>query len=348
MTPAMITELSQRSREIFRQIVEAYMTTGEPVGSRTLSRRLEGRLSPASIRNVMADLEDSGLLYAPHTSAGRVPTQAGLRLFVDGLMETGSLSAEERGSIEARCAAGNRAVQDVLGEATAVLSGLSHCAGLVVAPKREEPLRQIEFVDLGHGRALVVLVTEGGAVENRIVDLPLNLPGGALKQASNYLSARLRGRTMGEARDEIAAELGQRRAELDELTARVVSAGLAVWSDAAGRPMLIVRGQSRLLEDVEAIGDLERIRQLFDELDRQEEFLKVAELTQEAQGVRVFIGAETPLFANAGCAMVVAPLTNRSQKVVGAIGVIGLTRLNYARIVPMVDFTAQVVGRLIG
>ena len=344
----MIQELNERSREIFRHIVETYVATGAPVGSRLLSKRLDNRLSPASIRNVMADLEESGLLYAPHTSAGRLPTQAGLRMFVDGLMEFGALSQDERENIEGRCAANGRGVQDVLQEATGILSGLSQCAGLVMAPKQDVALRQVEFVDLGGGRALVVLVTEGGAVENRVIDLPMGLPPSALQQAANYLSARLRGRTMIEAKAAIGLELQERKAELDELTTKVVEAGLAIWSGTGGKSTLIVRGQARLLEDVSAVGDLERIKQLFEELEQQQELLNLIDLTQGGEGVRIFIGSENKLFSLTGCTLIVAPFQNSRQQVVGAIGVIGPTRLNYARIVPMVDFTAQVVGKLIG
>ena len=344
----MIQELNERSREIFRHIVETYVATGAPVGSRLLSKRLDNRLSPASIRNVMADLEESGLLYAPHTSAGRLPTQAGLRMFVDGLMEFGALSQDERENIEGRCAANGRGVQDVLQEATGILSGLSQCAGLVMAPKQDVALRQVEFVDLGGGRALVVLVTEGGAVENRVIDLPLGLPPSALQQAANYLSARLRGRTMVEAKAAIGLELQERKAELDELTTKVVEAGLAIWSGTGGKSTLIVRGQARLLEDVSAVGDLERIKQLFEELEQQQELLNLIDLTHGGEGVRIFIGSENKLFSLTGCSLIVAPFQNSRQQVVGAIGVIGPTRLNYARIVPMVDFTAQVIGKLIG
>jgi heat-inducible transcriptional repressor len=344
----MIQELNKRSRDIFRRIVESYVETGEPVGSRAISKMLDGKLSPASIRNVMADLEEAGLLFAPHTSAGRLPTQAGLRLFVDGLLEIGDLSPDERQNIEARCAAQGRGVQDVLREATGLLSGLSHCAGLVVAPKTDVPLRHIEFVDLGPGRALVVLVDDNGLVENRVIDLPLNLPRTALTQASNYLSHRLRGRTMTEAKAEVETELAQRRAELDELSSRVVQAGLAVWAGNEARGTLIIRGQAKLLEDVNAVGDLERIRQLMEELEEQEESLSLLEMTQNGEGVQIFIGSENKLFPASGCTTIVAPFQNSRQQVIGAIGVIGPTRLNYARIIPMVDFTARVVGRLLG
>lgn len=344
----MIQEMSQRSRDILRLVVETYMTTGEPVGSRFISKKLEHRLSPASIRNTMADLEDAGLLYAPHTSAGRLPTESGLRLFVDGLLQVGDLTQDERSSIEGRVAASGRGFQDVLKEATGVLSGLSGHAGLVVAPKEDAPLRHVEFVPLGPGKALVVMVSESGQVENRMLDMPVGLTEAALAEAGEYLSRRLKGRTMGVARNEIMQELSLRKAELDQLAARVVEAGLAVWGGEPDRGTLIVRGSANLLDDVAAMADLERIRNLMEELENSEEMLRLIDLTQGGEGVRIFIGSENTLFRRAGCSLIVAPLQNQQQRIVGAIGVIGPTRMNYARVVPMVDFTAQVVGRLIG
>lgn len=343
-----IGELSERSREIFRHIVDAYVETGEPIGSRTISRRLGMNLSPATIRNVMADLEDLGLLYAPHTSAGRLPTDLGLRLFVNGLLEVGNLSQEERESIEGQCSAVGRSVPEVLEEATTLLSGLSRCAGLVVAPKTNYPLKHIEFVHLGPGRALVVIVTEGGLVENRIIDVPKGMPASSLVEASNYLAARLVGRTIDEARTEILGELENQRAELDELASRVVEAGLASWAGGDKGGALIVRGQANLLEDVTALSDLERIRAMFEALETKEALLRLLEAANDAQGIQIFVGAENELFSLAGCSMVLAPYRNSREQVVGAVGVIGPTRINYARIIPMVDYTAQVIGRVIG
>ncbi len=342
-----IAELNDRAREIFRHLVEAYVETGEPVGSRTLTRRLTAQLSPATIRNVMADLQESGLLYAPHTSAGRVPTEAGLRLFVDGLLEFGALNEDDRGNIESRCAAIGRSVQEVMEQAGTLLSGLSRCASVVVAPKTDQSLKHIEFVPLGPGRALVVLVASNGTVENRVIELPLGLPVSALIEAGNYLNARLAGRTFEEARLAIELELRERRAELDALTQRVVEAGLATWSGEGGGA-LIVRGQARLLEDVTALGDLERIRGLFEALERGENFMRLLGAAGDAEGVRIFIGADNPLFANAGCSIVVAPLRGERQRIVGAIAVLGPARMNYARIIPLVDYTARVVGKLVG
>jgi heat-inducible transcriptional repressor len=341
--------LNERSRAIFRHIVDAYVETGEPIGSRTLSRRLGFHLSPATIRNVMADLEEAGLLYAPHTSAGRLPTDAGLRLFVDGLLEVGRMSQDERADLDARCIASGKSLPHVLEEATTALSGLSHCAGLVVAPKTERALKHVEFVQLAPGRALVVMVTEDGLVENRIIEIPLGIPVSALTSAGNFLSAKLVGYTLDEARGEIARELETNRAELDQTAQRLVEAGLASWSsgDTASRA-LIVRGQANLLDDVTAIEDLERIRRLFEVLETKETMMRLVDATGRGEGVQIFIGAANPLFGVAGCSMVVAPYLNSREQIVGAIGVIGPTRLNYARIIPLVDYTAKVIGRFIG
>jgi len=345
---AVISELNERSREVFRQLVEAYVATGEPIGSRTLSRRLTLPLSPATIRNVMADLEDAGLLYAPHTSAGRLPTQAGMRMFVNGLLELGGLAEDERGRIDAECRAAGKSVEQVLAEAIGALSGLSRCAGMVMAPKMQRSLKQLEFVWLGPGRALVVLVTEDGLVENRVLDLPDGVTQSALIEAGNYLSSRLAGRSLDEMRETVLGELDDQRHQLDELTKRVVEAGLATWAGGESRSALIVRGTSHLLDDVTAIEDLENIRALFDALETSQQFLRLLDLTSKAEGVQIFIGSENELFGVTGCSMIVAPYRDSRERIVGALGVIGPQRLNYARIIPMVDYTAKVVGRLIG
>jgi len=342
----MIDELNQRSREIFRRIVETYLENGTPVGSQTLARTTDLGLSPASIRNVMAQLEAAGLLYAPHASAGRMPTNTGLRLFVDGLLEVGDLTREERDTIDSHCTAAGRSFEDVLGEATALLSGLSKGAGLVLAPKADAPLRHIEFVPLQGDRALVVIVTESGLVENRVIDLPIGLPPSALVQAGNYLNARLSGRTIDETRAEILAEIDQHRAELDALSARVVEAGLATWGGDS-QDTLIVRGQANLLNNVQALEDLEHIRKLFEALDTKNELIQLLDLSRQAEGVRIFIGAENSLFGLSGSSLIIAPYANRNENIVGAIGVIGPMRMNYAKIIPMVDYTAKIIGRIL-
>jgi heat-inducible transcriptional repressor len=350
-----IGNLGERPREVFRNLVEAFLASGEPVGSRTLSQRLPIALSPASIRNVMADLEAMGLLYAPHTSAGRVPTERGLRLFVDGMLQIGELAPEERSTIEQRISGSDRGLEDVLTQAATMLSGLSRCAGLLVAAKQDgATLKHIEFVSLGPGKALTVIVTEDGTVENRVITIPAGLPASALAEASNYLNARLRGRTLDAARDEILNELETERAELDALTAKIVAEGLATLAGPAGavrgaeEKVLIVRGTSHLLESVEAQTDLERIRTLFDDIERKNDLIRLLELAALGDGVRIFIGSENRLFSLSGSSIVAAPYANAQGKVIGVIGVLGPTRLNYARIIPMVDHTAKVVGRLLG
>lgn len=341
-----LDDLNSRSVAIFRKIVESYLETGSPVGSRTLAK--EGiALSPASIRNVMADLEEAGLLYAPHTSAGRLPTERGLRLFVDGLMEVGNLSPSERKQIEVQCKARNLNFESVLEKATSMLSGLSHCAGVVSVPKQDAPLKHIEFVDLGSGRGLAILVFQSGAVENRVIELPAGLPPSALVRAANYLNAKIEGRTIEEVRKAVKKEMKRAQAELDALTGKVVSQGLATWSGVEDeRESLIVRGQANLLE-VAAKEDLERVRKLFDDLERKRDFLRLLETAKQGEGVRIFIGAENKLFSLSGSSVIVSPYRNEAGQMVGAIGVIGPTRINYARIIPLVDHTARVISRLI-
>lgn len=344
----MIEDLSDRTREIFRKIVENYLATGDPVGSRTLSQQLGIALSPASIRNIMADLEGAGLLYAPHTSAGRLPTQAGLRLFVDGLLELGNLAEADRTTIQSQCNAAGNSYDAVLEQATSMLSGLSHCAGLVMAPKLKSELRHIEFVSLSPGKALVVIVTVGGQVENRVIDVPLDMLPSTLVFAANYLNARLAGRTLEDARHEIQAELDQHQAELDALTTQVVEAGLAVWAGGEeNQETLIVRGQSNLLDDVNAADNLERIRKLLDDLESKKEFVHLLDLTRSAEGVRIFIGSENNLFSLSGSSLIIAPFGNAEKNILGVVGVIGPTRVNYARVIPMVDYTAKVMGRFL-
>jgi heat-inducible transcriptional repressor len=345
----MIEEFNQRTRDVFRHIVETYLETGEPVGSRTLSKALDMNISPASIRNVMADLEESGLLYSPHTSAGRLPTDIGLRLFVDGLLELGNLTEAERREINSQCVVNGNSYEHVLEQAGTMLSGLSHGAGVVLAPKTNSKLRHVEFVGLSPGRALLVLVTEDGQVENRIVPVPLDMLPSTLVRAGNYLNARLIGRTLEEAQADINIELARHEAELDQLTAKVVEDGLAQWSNVQDSDqLLIVRGQSNLLDNLEAAEDLERIQNLIKDLENKRDFVHLLDLAHDAEGVRIFIGSENRLFSMSGSSLVLAPYMNTQQSVVGVVGVIGPTRMNYARVVPMVDYTAKVIGRLLG
>jgi heat-inducible transcriptional repressor len=344
-----IAKLNERSRTILRQLVESYLVSGEPVGSRSLSRSLPMSLSPASIRNVMQDLEQAGLIYAPHTSAGRLPTQTGLRLFVDGLLEVGHLTDDERRQIETQIRIDQtRSFDQVLNEAGEMISGLSHCAGLVLAEKQVSRLKHIEFVPIDPVRALVVLVGEDNNVENRVISLPRGLPPSALAEASNFVNANLRGTSISEALSAIESELANAKRELDALTQKVITAGLAEWSGSLGdRKSLIVRGQANLLKDVSAMDDLERIRQLFDDLENKRDLVQILGLSERAEGVRIFIGSENKLFSLSGSSLVVAPFQDEKRKVVGVLGIIGPTRINYARIIPMVDYTAKLMGRLL-
>ncbi len=337
-----------RSASVLREIVEQYVATGEPVGSRTLSRRLPMALSPATIRNVMSDLTEAGLLFAPHTSAGRLPTERGLRLFVDGLLQTGSLAEDEREAIGRALEARGRSLEDTLVEASTMLAGLAGAAGLVLAPKSDGAVRHIEFVPLGPGRALVILVAADGQVENRVIEIPPGLPPSALTQAGNYLNARLSGCSLGELRRVVGADMAEDRTQLDALTTQVVEAGLATWTGEGRGGALIVRGQARLLSEVTGIESLAAIQTLFERLERQETMLRLLELAEESDGVRIYIGAESGLFGGTGVSMVVAPARNGADRIVGAIGVIGPTRINYGRIIPVVDYTARVIGRLLG
>ncbi len=343
-----VAELNDRSIEVFREIIDTYIETGEPVGSRTLSRRLSQPLSPATIRNVMADLEEAGLLYAPHTSAGRLPTDAGLRYFVDGLLEVGDIKETERAEIERRCKSSGLSIDNVLEQASAMLSGLSSCAGLVMAPKSDSLLKHLEFVHLAPGRALVVLISQDGNIENRIIDLPPSITQSVLNEASNYLSARIFGRTLIDARIAIMDELRQQKAQLDELTAKVVEMGLGVWAGGERGGSLIVKGQSHLLDSVTELTELDQIRSLFQALDTKETLQQLLDASIQADGVQIFIGAENSLFHVSGCSLVVSPYHNAEQKIIGAIGVIGPSRMNYSRIIPLVDYTAKIVGKLLG
>jgi heat-inducible transcriptional repressor len=344
-----LQKLNERSRAIFRQIVESYLATGDPVGSRNLSRQLPMTLSPASIRNVMSDLEHLGLIYAPHTSAGRLPTEVGLRMFVDGLLEIGDLTDGERRQIEAQLRVRrDKSVEHMLTDAGEMISGLSHCAGVVLADKQVGRLKHIEFVWLEPGKALVVLVGDDQNIENRVIDLPAGLPPSSLIEAANYLNAHIRGLTLGEAKARIEKELATAKAELDKLTQKVIEAGLATWSGTLGdQKSLIVRGQANLLKDIDGLENLERIRQLFADLEAKRDLVQLLGLSERGEGVHIFIGSENKLFSLSGSSLIVAPFEDQQRKVVGVLGVIGPTRLNYARIIPMVDYTAKLVGRLL-
>jgi heat-inducible transcriptional repressor len=339
-----VPELGQRARDVFRMVVEGYLESGDPVGSRTISRFGGLNLSPASIRNVMQDLEEMGLLAAPHASAGRMPTETGLRLFVDGMMQTTTLSDEERVAIESQVRAGP--LEEALAATSQVLSGLSACAGIVLVPRHEPVLKQFAFLPLAPGRAVAVLVGADGSVENRVMELPLDVPAHALAEAANYMTAMLGGLTLAEAQVRLDDEIVMGRSALDAAAQNLVTRGLAVWSqDGSRRPVMIVRGAANLI-DPAAAADLERVRQLLDEIEGKEEIARLLDSARGARAMKIFIGSENKLFALSGSSVIAAPYHGTDGRVVGVVGVIGPTRLNYARVVPMVDFTARTLTRL--
>ena len=342
----LLAEMTDRSREVFRRVVEGFLETGEPVGSRTLTRAMSEQVSAATIRNVMQDLEFLGLLDSPHVSAGRVPTQAGLRLFVDGFVEMANPSVPDREKIDATLASNDQDVPALLDQIGAALSGVTRGASIVLTPKTEAPIRHIEFVSLAPDRALVVLVMADGQVENRLFRPPPGQTPSSMREAANFLNALAEGRTMGELRRIMGAEIARRRQEIDVLARELVESGLAVWENAGqSHERLIVRGRANLLDGPDT--DVERIRSLFDDLERKRDISEFLNLAEEGEGVRIFIGSENKLFSLSGSSLVVSPYMNADRKIIGAVGVIGPTRLNYGRVVPIVDYTAQLVGRLV-
>ena len=345
----LLAELNDRSREVFRRVVESYLNSGDPVGSRTLTRSMSEPLSAATIRNVMQDLEYLGLLDSPHVSAGRIPTQLGLRLFVDGLLEVGSVASEDRQVMDNVLASGERDIASLLDHVGETLSGITRGASVVLAPKQDAAIRHIEFVSLAADRALVVLVFANGHVENRMIVPPLGQTPASMREAANFLNALAEGKTLAELRKGIGQEIERRRLEIDSLARALVESGVAVWqSEEKEEPeRLIVRGRSNLLAESNEARDSDRIRHLFDDLERKRDIAEFLSLAEEGDGVRIFIGSENKLFSLSGSSLVVSPYMNADRQIIGAIGVIGPTRLNYGRIVPIVDYTAQMVGKLL-
>lgn len=343
-----LDDLNDRSREVFRRVVEGYLETGAPVGSRTLTRTLSEQVSAATIRNTMQDLEHMGLLDSPHASAGRIPTQQGLRMFVDGFLEVGDLSSDDKRALDDTLGANVSDVPGLLDRVGSALSSATHGASLVLTPKREAPIQHIEFVALSATQSLVVLVFSDGHVENRLFTPPAGTTPSAMREAANFLNARVEGQTVSSIRTQLEADIVTRRREIDDLASGLIDSGLAVWDGTGDNSArLIVRGRSNLLSDTQESEDLDRIRQLFDDLERKRDITEFLELTEGGDGVRIFIGSENKLFSLSGSSLVVSPYMNSDRKIVGAVGVIGPTRLNYGRIVPIVDYTAQLVGRLI-
>ncbi|MBZ8117911.1 heat-inducible transcriptional repressor HrcA [Roseovarius sp. LXJ103] len=344
----LLEEMNDRSREVFRRVVEGYLASGAPVGSRSLTRDMSEKVSAATIRNVMQDLEFMGLLGSPHISAGRVPTQEGLRMFVDGLLEVGDLQSADRALMDSTMSSNSDDVGDILDRIGSALSGVTNGASLVLAPKHEAPIKHIEFVSLGHDRALVVLVFADGHVENRIFTPPPGQTPSSMREAANFLNALIGGRTLSDLQTVISRQIQDRRQEIDKLAHAMVQSGIAAWDGEGESPeRLIVRGRANLLEEGAEQADLDRIRTLFDDLERKRDIANFLELADEGEGVRIFIGSENKLFSLSGSSLVVSPYMNSDRRIVGAVGVIGPTRLNYGRIVPIVDYTAQLVSKLI-
>lgn len=345
----MLDDINKRARVVLSHIVETYLGTGEAIGSRTLSKMEDIGISPASVRNVMADLEDAGLLYSPHTSSGRLPTPLGLKFFIDGILEVGKIGEAQRHEIDLQCRTEGRNMTKLLENAGDVMSNISLCAGLVMAPKLSRNLKHMEFIRLSLEQAIVVMVDDHDMVENRLISLPKGLPANALTLAGNYISSHLKGRDLQSVKQTIEAEISSRKAQIDEISARLIAAGLDSWSEIEkAEDLLVVRGQANLLNDVSALADIERVKNLFTALEGKENLLKLLKATDGAKGVKIFIGAETRLFGISDCAMIVAPYTNAEKRIIGAIGVVGPLRINYANIIPMVDYTAEVVSKLIG
>jgi len=350
MNDATLVGLKPRALEIFNALVTAYLESGQPIGSKTLAKRLRHDLSPAAIRSNMSDLEQAGLLFSPHISAGRIPTESGLRMYVDGLMEySADLTNEDRMSIDGECAVRGVSVDELLEKTSRTLSGLSRCASLVLSPASNAELQHFEFVPLGENRALAVLVRMDGKVENRLIDLPSGVPQSAMVRASNYMNSRLSGRDLAAATGMIRNEIEAQRAELDEMSRRLVEAGVGLWAggNSSEDAVLVMRGQSNLLDDIQAGEELETIGQLFDELEARENALRLLDATSEGDGVKIFIGAENKLFTNTGCSMVIAPYHDSKKQVIGAIGVLGPRHMNYARIIPMVDYTSRAIAAVL-
>ena len=343
-----LQDMTERNREVFRALVESFLSNGAPVGSRTLSRDLESRISAATVRNVMQDLEFLGLLESPHVSSGRVPTEVGLRLFVDELLEVKQIEDAEKEHLRAAASDGSGDVQGLLDRVGSVLSRLTNGASLVLTPKAEAPIKHVEFVSLSPDRALVVLVTEDGKVENRMFSPPAGQTPSAMREAANFINAIARGRTISELLDSVSVEVERRRNEVDSVAQRLVEQGLAVWeARSGGNERLIVRGRANLLKDSEAANDFERFGELLNDLERKRDIVEFLELVEEGEGVRIFIGSENKLFSLSGSTLVISPYMGPDEKIIGAIGVIGPTRLNYGRVVPIVDYTAQLVGRMV-
>ncbi len=347
MSKSLYLELSERSKQIFKQVVESYLKTGEPVGSETILKNVGINISSASIRSILAELQKEGLLYAPHISSGRLPTKEGLKFFVDGLLEFGRLSKEEQENIKNACQSKATSFQDILDKASQTISGLSNCASIVVAPKFQNRIKHIEFIRLNTNQIMSIIANENGLVENRILESNRNYNDNILKQVSNYLNSKFSGKTIAELKIIISNEINNSKHELDLLSKKLIEEGIVKIAPNSETPYIFLHGQSSLLEDEIVSKDLDQIRNLFDDIENKTNFIDILDNTSKAQGVQIFIGSKNFLFKHSGLSMIMAPYKNKEEQIIGAIGVVGPTRLNYAKIVPLVDYTSKIVGKVL-
>jgi len=347
MSKTLYLELSDRSKQIFKGVIESYLDSGEPVGSEALSKKLGINISTSTIRSIMANLQKEGLLFAPHISAGRLPTDKGMRYFVDGVLEFGRLSKSERETIKNQCRSKGISFEDVLDEASKILSSLSNCAGFVVAPKYQNKIKHIEFIRLSSNQIMSIVANENGLVENRILDSNNSYSENTLKQVSNYLNSKFSGKTIDEIKKIISNEIENSQLELNTLSKKLVKEGIIELVPNSEAPYIFLHGQSSLLEDNIVTKDLDQMRNIFDDIENKSNFLSVLESTNKGKGVQIYIGAQNFLFNHSGLSMIMAPYINNEQKIIGAIGVLGPMRINYARIVPLVDYTSKVIGRIL-
>ena len=341
-------DLDDKKKIVLNQIIDSYLIDGAPVGSKTLSNKSEEMASSSSLRNIMSQLEVMGLIYSPHVSSGRLPTEKGLRLYVDNLLAFQTIYNENDNLfLKDLNNAGQRGPKELLSEASASLSGMSSHAGIVVVPKTEKDLKHIEFVRLSKEKALVVLIDSIGSVENRIITIDEGTPDMTFEMAGNYLNSKINGQNIDELRTKINLDIKKRKNEIDSLAAGLISKGLAIWANDHSDSSLIIHGHDKLLDDVQAIEDLEKIKSLFSTLGNQELSIQLLEDIASASGVKIFIGSENRLFEGTGCSLIIAPIQTYEQKVFGALGVIGPKRMNYSKIISMVDYTSQIVSKLL-
>lgn len=340
--------LDDRARILFKTLVERYISEGQPVGSRALSRCSGLELSPATVRNVMADLEEAGFVASPHTSAGRVPTPLGYRLFVDTLLTVQPLNARQQAQMQDSLQFGNPITsiqgqpRQLIGQASQLLSGLTHFAGVVMAPRRSTTrIRQIEFLGLAEKRILLIIVTTNGEVQNRILQTDKPYSASELVEAANYLNQHYAGMELEQIRQQLDAEMASLRSDLKTLMQLALDAGDQAISAEANR--YILSGEKNLLDSEDLASNMQRLRQLFDLFEQRVSLMKLLDCSHRADGVQIYIGHESGLESLGDCSVVTAPYEVNGE-VVGSVGVIGPTRMAYERVIPIVDVTARLLS----